>query len=104
MKYGVPFVSKFYTGFPHSCNNILLRNVITTCAVKLKWPFNIHLHDLLLQAKVLLFKCWHLLKIVSGLPAYSNVRPEVNQIPACIFALARICLCCIVARMRKTGV
>ena len=104
MKYGVPFVTKFYTGFPHSCNNVLLWNVITTCVVKLKWLFNIRLQDLLFQAKVLLFKCWHLLKIVSRLPAYGNVRPEVSQIPACIFALARIRLCCIVARTRKTGV
>ena len=41
----------YYTGFPCSCNNVLLRNVITTCAVKIKWPFNMRLQDLLLQAK-----------------------------------------------------
>ena len=45
-----------YTGFPRSCNNIPLRKVMNTCAVKIKWPFNVHLKDLLLlKLKVLLF-------------------------------------------------
>ena len=40
-----------YTGFPSSCNNVLMQNVITTCAVKLKWPLNMCLQDLQLQGK-----------------------------------------------------
>ena len=46
---------------------------------------------------MLLFKCWHLLEIVSGLPAYSNVRPEVNQISRlhfCACANSPILYCC----------
>ena len=46
----------YYTGFPRSCNNALLRKVISTCAVK-KWPLSMRLQDLLLQEiEVLLFQ------------------------------------------------
>ena len=46
-----------YTGFPRSCNNVLLRKVISTCVVKIKWPLSMRLQDLLLQEiEVLLFQ------------------------------------------------
>ena len=46
-----------YTGFPRSCNNALLRKVISTRAVKIKWPLSMRLQDLLLQEiEVLLFQ------------------------------------------------
>ena len=46
-----------YTGFPRPCNNVLLQKVISTCAVKIKWPLSMHLQDLLLQEiEVLLFQ------------------------------------------------
>ena len=46
-----------YTGFHCSCNNVLLRKVISTCTVKIKWPLSMRLQDLLLQEmEVLLFQ------------------------------------------------
>ena len=38
-----------YTGFPCPYNDVLLLKVISTCTVKIKWPLNVHLHDLLLH-------------------------------------------------------
>ena len=72
--------SHSYTGFPRSCNNVLQRKLISTCAVKIKWPLSMRLQDLLLQEiEVLLFQVltssWS-----SILRAYSNVRPGMNQI------------------------
>ena len=51
------FIFNAYTGFPRSCNNVLLQKVISTCAVKIKWPLSMRLQDLLLQEiEVLLFQ------------------------------------------------
>ena len=38
-----------YTSFPCSCNNVLLRKVIDMCTIKIKWPLNMCLQDLLLK-------------------------------------------------------
>ena len=47
----------WYTGFPRSYNNVLMREVISTCAVKIKWPLGMRLQDLLLhEIEVLLFQ------------------------------------------------
>ena len=74
------------SGFPHSCNNVLLLKVTGTWAIKIKWPLNMCLQGILLQElEVLLFQVLvpEIVKVSSWniiLPAYSNVRPEMNQI------------------------
>ena len=74
---------------------------MNTCAVKIEWPFNVHLKDLLLlKLRVLLF---YVLTRTRNI-AYSNVGADVNQIFLLQFCACANRLYCIVARTRKTGV
>ena len=84
-----------YTSFPHSCNNVLLWKVISTCVVTIKWPIQ-HMFawsSTSRNIEALLFQMLVPFRN-STLHCYNNIRPELNQISCFPFALAQIGLYC----------
>ena len=102
-----PLQYVIFTSFPHSCNNVLLQKVVSTCIVAIKWSTQ---HAFTWSStsrniEVLLFQ----VLAPSGnstLPCYSNVRPEMNQISCLYFALAQklMVYAVILTRTRNTSV